>query len=116
VRNITTVVYEASRTRSSRASIPLGEPAQQELAKEYGASRNSVKKALLMLEKENLVVLQHNKGAKVRSYSMDEVLEFLSCAAAWRVHRPEGGPRHQRSPDRRDGAHPDGDEGTLRGP
>jgi DNA-binding GntR family transcriptional regulator len=71
-------VYEAIKDKIIKGEYSPSESLpEQELAKEYGASRNSVKKALLMLEKENLVVLQHNKGAKVRSYSMDEVLEFL---------------------------------------
>ena len=41
-----------------------------ELSKQYGVSRNTIKKALLMLEKESLVMIEINKGAKVRSYSM----------------------------------------------
>lgn len=48
-----------------------------ELANTYSVSRNTIKKALLMLESENLVTIERNKGAKVRSYSIDEVLEFL---------------------------------------
>ena len=61
-----------------------------ELSKQYGVSRNTVKKALLMLEKESLVSIEVNKGAKVRSYSMDEVLEFLelrSCLEGFIIRK-----------------------------
>jgi DNA-binding GntR family transcriptional regulator len=34
-----------------------------------------------MLEKERLVTIELNKGAKVRSYSLSEVLEFLELRA-----------------------------------
>jgi DNA-binding GntR family transcriptional regulator len=34
-----------------------------------------------MLEKENLVVIEQNKGAKVRSYALEEVIEFLELRA-----------------------------------
>lgn len=48
-----------------------------ELANQYKVSRNTIKKALLMLERDTLVTIEWNKGAKVRSYSLNEVLEFL---------------------------------------
>lgn len=52
-----------------------------DLANQYGVSRSTVKKALLMLERENLVTIEPNKGAKVRSYSISEVKEFLELRA-----------------------------------
>lgn len=52
-----------------------------DLSNQYGVSRNTVKKCLLMLEKEGLIIIEPNKGAKVRSYSLDEVLEFLELRA-----------------------------------
>ena len=48
-----------------------------ELATLYNVSRNTIKKALLMLERDTLVSIEQNKGTKVRSYSLDEVLDFL---------------------------------------
>lgn len=50
---------------------------EMELSREYQVSRNTVKKALLMLENDYYVTIEPNKGAKVRSYSKNEVLEFL---------------------------------------
>ena len=48
-----------------------------ELAGQYKVSRNTVKKALLMLEKENLVTIERNKSAKVRAFSQKEILEYF---------------------------------------
>lgn len=78
----TTKVYEILKSKilsgeySPSESLP-----EQELSSRYNVSRNTLKKALLMLENESLVVIENNKGAKVRSYSMDEVLEFLELRA-----------------------------------
>lgn len=48
-----------------------------DLAQKYGVSRSTIKKSLMMLESEGLVSIEPNKGAKVRVYSINEVLEFL---------------------------------------
>lgn len=63
---------------------------EQELSQLYAVSRNTIKKALLMLEKEGLVIIEENKGARVRSYSIDEVLEYLdvrSCLEGFIIKR-----------------------------
>lgn len=80
--NPTTIVYRTLKEKiingvySPSESLP-----EQELANQHGVSRSTIKKVLLMLEKENLVTIELNKGAKVRSYSLDEVLEFLELRA-----------------------------------
>jgi len=48
-----------------------------ELAEKTGASRNTVKKALIQLQKENLVDIQKNRGAFIRSFSLQEILNYL---------------------------------------
>jgi DNA-binding GntR family transcriptional regulator len=74
----TTTVYN-----KIKAQIEGGEysPAQSlteaALAQEHGVSRNTIKKALLMLENDGYVTMDLNKGAKVASYSKTEVLQFL---------------------------------------
>lgn len=50
---------------------------ETDLAKKYDVSRNTIKKCLMMLENEGLVSIEHNKSARVRSYSIDEVMDFL---------------------------------------
>jgi DNA-binding GntR family transcriptional regulator len=47
------------------------------LAKELGVSRNTIRKALLKLESEHLVVIEENKRARVRWFSLDEVMQYL---------------------------------------
>ncbi len=47
------------------------------LAAELGVSRNTVRKALLKLENENLVVIEENKRARVRWFTADEVMQYL---------------------------------------
>lgn len=47
------------------------------LAAEFGVSRNTVKKALLKLESENLVIMEDNKRAHVRYVTIDEAMQYL---------------------------------------
>ena len=47
------------------------------LAKLCGVSRNTVKKALMMLERENLVEVEPNKGATIKSYTLEEIVNYL---------------------------------------
>jgi DNA-binding GntR family transcriptional regulator len=47
------------------------------LAKELQVSRNTIRKALLKLESEHLVVIEENKRARVRWFSIDEVMQYL---------------------------------------
>ncbi|WP_019122682.1 GntR family transcriptional regulator [Brevibacillus massiliensis] len=48
-----------------------------ELAKMVGVSRNTIKKALMMLERENLVEVKSNKGAIIKSFSFEEIINYL---------------------------------------
>lgn len=76
--NQTTTVYEKLKERIEKGEYSPGESLPEiELASEYDVSRNTIKKALLMLENDDLVTVEQNKGAKVRSYSKEEVLDFL---------------------------------------
>lgn len=47
------------------------------LAGELRVSRNTIRKALLKLESENLVLIEENKRARVRSFSIQEVEQYL---------------------------------------
>jgi DNA-binding GntR family transcriptional regulator len=47
------------------------------LATELGVSRNTIRKALLKLENENLVVIEENKRARVRWFTVEEVIQYL---------------------------------------
>ncbi len=47
------------------------------LATELGVSRSTIRKALLKLESENLVIIEENKRAKVRWFTIEEVIQYL---------------------------------------
>ena len=76
--NQTGMVYEKLKDRIERGVYSPAESLPEvELAREFDVSRNTIKKALLMLEADAYITLEPNKGAKVRSYSKQEVLEYL---------------------------------------
>ncbi len=55
---------------------------EADLAAEYGVSRNTIKKVLLMLENRGLVTIELNKGARVRSFSHQEIEEMMQVRSA----------------------------------
>lgn len=76
--NQTTIVYEMLKEKIEKGIYSPAESLPEvELAKEFNVSRNTIKKALLMLESNAFVTIEQNKGAKVRSYSRREVLDYL---------------------------------------
>lgn len=50
---------------------------ENELSEIIGASRNTIKKALLKLEQENLVEIENNKGAYIKSFTLEEIINYL---------------------------------------
>lgn len=50
---------------------------ESELSELIGVSRNTIKKALLKLEQETLVSLEENKGATIKSFTLDEIINYL---------------------------------------
>lgn len=50
---------------------------ENDLALEIGVSRNTVKKALLKLEQENLIVMENNKGATIKAFTIEEIQNYL---------------------------------------
>jgi DNA-binding GntR family transcriptional regulator len=78
----TTMVYNELKDRILKGNYHPAESLPEiELATEFNVSRNTVKKALLMLESDALVTIETNKGAKVRSYSKQEILDFMELRA-----------------------------------
>lgn len=55
---------------------------ENDLALEIGVSRNTVKKALLKLEQENLIVMENNKGATIKAFTLDEISNYLKIREA----------------------------------
>ncbi|GAE35025.1 GntR family transcriptional regulator [Halalkalibacter akibai] len=56
---------------------PSQKVTETELAETIGVSRNTIKKALLKLEQENLVNIENNKGAFIKSFTLEEVVNYL---------------------------------------
>lgn len=50
---------------------------ESSLANEIGVSRNTIKKAFLLLASEGLIEIQDNKGARVKSFTLEEVINYL---------------------------------------
>lgn len=61
---------------------PLQKLIENDLALEIGVSRNTVKKALLKLEQENLIVMENNKGATIKAFTLDEINNYLKIREA----------------------------------
>ena len=78
MRDQTSQVHQELRQRILNGTFrPAESLTEVTLAAELGVSRNTVKKALLKLESENLVVMEENKRAKVRWFSVEEAVQYL---------------------------------------
>ena len=71
-------VYEYIKARILNGTyLPSQRLLESRLAEETGASRHTIKKALLKLSQDNLIKLEDNKGAVIRSFTLEEVLNCL---------------------------------------
>jgi DNA-binding GntR family transcriptional regulator len=78
LRDQTSQVFQELRQRILEGIFrPAESLTEVTLAAEFGVSRNTVRKALLKLESENLVVIEENKRARVRFFSVEEVMQYL---------------------------------------
>lgn len=59
------------------AFLPSQKLIETDLANEINVSRNTIKKVLLQLQQEQLVDITANKGASVKSYTLDEVINYF---------------------------------------
>lgn len=50
---------------------------ETELVQQIGVSRNTIKKAFLKLEQENLIAIEKNKGATIKAFTLEEILNYL---------------------------------------
>ncbi len=78
MRDQTNQVHQALRQRILDGVFrPSESLTEVTLAAELGVSRATIRKALLKLESENLVVIEENKRARVRWFSIEEVMQYL---------------------------------------
>lgn len=74
----TEVAYEYIRQRILNGEYkPSQKLTENRLAEEINVSRNTIKKALMMLEKENLVEVTMNKGTTIKAFTLNEMINYL---------------------------------------
>jgi len=74
----TEYVYEYIKERILNGTyLPSQRLLEGRLSEEIGASRHTIKKALLKLAQENLIKLEVNKVAVIRAFTLDEVINYL---------------------------------------
>ncbi len=78
VRNLKDEVYNILREGIADGSLPPGAPLKEsDLVKEIGVSRTPIREALNQLSKDGLVEMGSRRGASVKSWTREEVLEIL---------------------------------------
>ena len=69
------IAYDYIRSRIIDGTFrPAERLVEAQLAQDIGVSRNTVKKVLLQIEQERLITIEDNKGARVLSLSIEEIL------------------------------------------
>src|SRR5262249_3613182 len=63
------------------ALVPGSKIAQDELASSLGVSRLPIRQALLVLQREGLVLLDHNRGAVVAPLDIKFISDVFDCRA-----------------------------------
>lgn len=76
--NAAEVVADLLRRAIYEGRLAPGERLREvEIATEIGVSRTPVREALLILQTEGLVRAEPNRGSVVRSYTMEELVDFI---------------------------------------
>lgn len=77
------IAYNYLKTRILDGTLrPAQRLIETQLVESIGVSRNTIKKALMQLAKEGLVMVQENKGATIRSLKLEEILECYEIRIA----------------------------------
>lgn len=74
------VFYGIMNGLAKQKLVPGQRLVEADLAEQYQVSRNSVREALQQLAAQGVVELPRNKGAAIRSLSLQETLEVLDVA------------------------------------
>lgn len=75
-----TVFYGIMNGLAEQKLVPGQRLVEVDLAEQYQVSRNSVREALQQLAAQGVVELPRNKGAAIRSLSLQDTLEVLDVA------------------------------------
>jgi DNA-binding GntR family transcriptional regulator len=85
--NAAEVVAETLRRAIYEGKMGPGERLREaELAAEIGVSRTPIREALLILQTEGLVESVPNRGSVVRSYTLEELLDFMEIRGMLQVY------------------------------
>jgi DNA-binding GntR family transcriptional regulator len=86
VKKANEIAYEYIKSRILNGRyLPAQRLVEARLSQEIGVSRNTVKKSLLMLQQDKLIILEGNKGATICSLSIEEVLDYYEVREALEV-------------------------------
>lgn len=78
MKNLATPIYEDLKEKIiSNVFLPQKSFTEVALAAQYRVSRNTAKKALMMLESDGLVCIEKNKSAQINDRSLEEVTSLL---------------------------------------
>jgi len=78
MKDQTTQVYQVLKERILDGLFrPSESLVEINLASELGVSRNTIRKALLKLESERLVIIEDNGRARVKHFTVEEIMECL---------------------------------------
>jgi DNA-binding GntR family transcriptional regulator len=76
-------LVSAMRDDILRGALPPGHRlVESELIESFSAKRNAVRQALMILEREGLIERQFNRGAHVRSFTLDQAIEIMDARVA----------------------------------
>lgn len=72
------MTYQYIKDRILKGTFrPSQKLTETELVQQIGVSRNTIKKAFLKLEQENLIAIEKNKGATIKAFTLEEILNYL---------------------------------------
>lgn len=78
LKNQTEVTYQFVKQKILDGTYrPAQKLIETHLAESIGVNRNTVKKALIRLQQDHLVVIEENKGATVKAFTLEEVVAHL---------------------------------------
>ncbi|MDF2682228.1 MAG: GntR family transcriptional regulator [Brevibacillus sp.] len=78
MKNQTEATYQFVKQKILDGTFkPMQKLIETQLAESVGVNRNTVKKALMKLQQDHLVVIEDNRGATVKSFTLEEVIAHL---------------------------------------
>lgn len=77
-RSVSTHVFQSLRDRIISGELSPNEPlTEAKICQAYSVSRATVRRALQLLEKDELVIIEENKSVKIKIFTLSEILDML---------------------------------------